>query len=782
MAAKPSTRPRPHPTRIGRYVVGGILGRGAQGVVYLATDPELDREVAIKTLTRRTRDAATLLKEAQLVGRMKHPGIVPVYDAGRLGDVPYVVYERVRGRTLDQVLAEEPRLPLPRIVAWMTQILDALEYAHGQQVVHRDIKPANVVIQDDDSPRVLDFGIALPSGTETRVMEGLWGTFQYLAPEMVDKGRATAATDIFSLGLILFEMLTGRRAIAEDDPMAAMYHIAHRPVPPPSSIRPEVAPGLDGIVSRALQKRPDARYSDAGEMRDALAVFAEPEVHEHEPRRQSTLNFLLRRMRQKPDFPAIGRHISEISQKTAAIDRASVDELTNLILEDYALTTKLLRLVNSSYYGQYGGSISTVSRAVVILGFNQVRMAALSLLLFEHIADKPNVPVLKEVGGRAFFSGLISRRLAADMAHADAEQGFVSAMFHTLGRYLSAYYFPDEDEEIGRLMDNQGLSEEAAAVAVLGLTFEALGIGVGREWHLPSELLEGMRTLGVDEMPRRPANPRQAMRLLSCFANEVAMAMGGDDPGACHERLSQLEQRYGQAVRLAPDRMQQVIAEGVEDIQRFSRAAAIDLGDNAILRNARRLGRQEEDSEDEDPREGAAVEDSGQNDAPSTQTTLLSGIQDISQALVDNYGINDILIMILETLFRGLGFTRVVLFINNSRQAEMNARFGLGRDIDKLLPRLKFSTTRAQDIFGRAVREHEDIIQVQGPRGGDIPAWHRDLLSPSTFALYPVIIGNKCLGLIYADRDERNRPITEAERNYLNTLRNQAALAIRQRS
>jgi len=276
MPAKATPRASPHPTRIGRYVVKGILGRGAQGVVYLATDPELDREVAIKTLTRRTRDATTLLKEAQLVGRMKHPGIVPVYDAGRLGDVPYVVYERIRGRTLDQVLAEQPHLPLPRIVAWMTGILDALEYAHGQQVVHRDIKPANVVIQDDDTPRVLDFGIALPSGTETRVMEGLWGTFQYLAPEMVDKGRATPATDIFSLGLILFEMLTGRRAIAEDDPMAAMYHIAHRPVPVPSSIRPEVAPGLDGIVSRALQKAPDARYSNAGEMRDALAVFASP--------------------------------------------------------------------------------------------------------------------------------------------------------------------------------------------------------------------------------------------------------------------------------------------------------------------------------------------------------------------------------------------------------------------------------------------------------------------------------------------------------------------------
>ncbi|MDZ7753711.1 MAG: HDOD domain-containing protein [Gammaproteobacteria bacterium] len=782
MPARPAPRPRQHPTRIGRYVVKGILGRGAQGVVYLATDPELDREVAIKTLTRRTQDAATLLKEAQLVGRMKHPGIVPVYDAGRLGDVPYVVYERVTGRTLDQVLKEEPRLPLPRIVAWMTRILDALEYAHGQQVVHRDIKPANVVIQEDDTPRVLDFGIALPSGTETKVIEGLWGTFQYLAPEMVDKGRATAATDIFSLGLILFEMLTGRRAITEDDPMAAMYHIAHRPVPAPSSIRPEVAPGLDGIVSRALQKAPDARYSNAGEMRDALAVFADPQVHEHEQRRQSTLNFLLRRMRQKPDFPAIGRHISEISQKTAAIDRASVDELTNLILEDYALTSKLLRLVNSSYYGQYGGSISTISRAVVILGFNQVRMAALSLLLFEHIADKPNVPVLKEIGGQAFFSGLISRRLAADMAHADAEQGFVSAMFHTLGRYLSAYYFPDEDEEISRLMDNQGLSEEAAAVAVLGLTFEALGTGVGREWHLPSELLEGMRTLSAGETPRRPANPREAMRLLSCFANEVATAMGGDDPGACHERLEQLQQRYGQAVRLAPGRMQQVISEGVEDIRRFSRAAAIDLGDNAILRNARRLGRQEEGAEEGDQQDDPGAEASGEGDVPSPQTTLLSGIQDISQALLDNYSINDILIMILETLFRGLGFTRVVLFINNARQAEMNARFGLGRDIDKLLPRLSFSTTGAEDMFSRAVREHEDIIQPQGPRAKDVPDWHRQLVSPSTFALYPVVIGNRCLGLIYADRDERNRPITTTERNYLNTLRNQAALAIRQRS
>ena len=761
------------PSRIGRYAVRGILGRGAQGVVYLAIDPELQREVAIKTLSRRTADADTLLKEARLVGRLSHPGIVPVHDAGRLGDVPYVVYERVSGRTLDQVIKAEAPLPLPRIVAWMTQILDALELAHGRQVVHRDIKPANLVIQDDDTARILDFGIALPAGTDTAVMEGMWGTFQYLAPEMVDKGRATPATDIFALGLILFEMVTGQRAIGESDPVAAMYHIAHRPVPPPSHLRREVDPALDGIVQRALQKDPAARFTSAGEMRDALTAFAGEGVDEaREKRRQSTLSFLLRRMRQKPDFPAIGRHISEISQKTASVDRASVDELTNLILEDYALTTKLLRLVNSSYYGQYGGSISTVSRAVVVLGFNQVRMAALSLLLFEHIADKPNAPLLKEVGSHAYFSGVIGRRLAADVIHADAEQGFVCAMFHTLGRYLSAYYFAEEHEEIQRLMDNKGLTEDAAAVAVLGLTFAELGVGVGREWQLPAEILAGMRPLDPAAPPQPPGNRREAMRLLSAFANEVAGVMARPDGADAGAAMARLRQRYGRAIPIPEARLTQVVAQGLEDVSQYARAADLDLHGSTLLRNARAMLRQGEDGGE------CPAGPGGGEEPPSPQATLLSGIQDISQALLENYN----LIMILETLFRGLGFTRVVPFIVDARKGEMSARFGLGRDIDSLLAGFRFTLAGSPDLFRRVVREKQDTVHGQGARAAEVPDWYRRLVAPSTFALYPVVVNELCLGLIYADRDDRARPITPSEQNYLNTLRNQAALAIRQRS
>jgi GAF domain-containing protein len=139
--------------------------------------------------------------------------------------------------------------------------------------------------------------------------------------------------------------------------------------------------------------------------------------------------------------------------------------------------------------------------------------------------------------------------------------------------------------------------------------------------------------------------------------------------------------------------------------------------------------------------------------------------------------------MVLETLYRGLGFTRVLLFIRDARRREMTARFGLGERIDELLPRSRFGLEREQDLFARAVQGQEDLIYTAGGRNAaELPDWYRRQVSPHTLALYPMVVNRVCLGLIYADREDAGRPLTGSERNYLNTLRNQATLAIKHRS
>ncbi|MDJ0863156.1 MAG: GAF domain-containing protein, partial [Gammaproteobacteria bacterium] len=159
-----------------------------------------------------------------------------------------------------------------------------------------------------------------------------------------------------------------------------------------------------------------------------------------------------------------------------------------------------------------------------------------------------------------------------------------------------------------------------------------------------------------------------------------------------------------------------------------------------------------------------------------------SGMQDITQAIVGDYALNDILVMILETLFRGLGFSRVLLCIRDAKRGRMVARFGLGRDLESLVNRFSFPLNSGRDVFSRAVQEHDDVVCHEPGKADDVPEWHRALVKPATFALYPIVVNEVTLGLIYADREEADKLVDHFDRNYLNALRNQAALAVKQRS
>ena len=369
---------------IGRFKVWKVFGKGSQGIVYLAEDPDFGREVAIKTLRRSGANTESLVREARNASRLQHPHIATVYDIGEHEGTPYIVYEYIEGRSLRQVIAQTPNLTLLQVVGWMGQMLDAMAYAHAEGIIHRDLKPDNIRIDNDANVKVLDFGIATASGTQIQPGEAVLGTVNYMAPEQLSGGTLGPATDLFSLGLVLFEMLTGKKAIDSDDAMAAMYKIAHEQLPAPSSQNSALEKRVDEVVLTALEKDPAARFANATLMKQALDACAndDPDT-EADNSKKSTLSFLMRRMRRKANFPAMSERISEINRHTNQVEKASVSEFANVILKDYALTTKLLKLVNSSFYGQYGGSISTVSRAVVILGFKQVRMIAQSLLLFD---------------------------------------------------------------------------------------------------------------------------------------------------------------------------------------------------------------------------------------------------------------------------------------------------------------------------------------------------------------------------------------------------------------
>ena len=268
--------------KAGRYEIVGELGRGAMGVVYKATDPVIGRTVAVKTIklsaegTGLTRPELLnrFQTEARAAGLLTHPNIVVVFDAGEEDGLYYITMELVEGRSLQALLDEGHSFPLPRVLRIMEQACGALQFAHERNVVHRDIKPANLMLTGDDTVKVTDFGTAkiLQFGTVQQTAH-VMGTPSYMSPEQV-KGRAVdGRSDIFSLGVMLYEMVTGEKPFPGQNITTVIYKIVNEEPVPPKQVDPTIHPGISAVVMRALAKDPDTRYQSCREMLEDLRNY-----------------------------------------------------------------------------------------------------------------------------------------------------------------------------------------------------------------------------------------------------------------------------------------------------------------------------------------------------------------------------------------------------------------------------------------------------------------------------------------------------------------------------
>ncbi len=250
---------------------------------------------------------------------------------------------------------------------------------------------------------------------------------------------------------------------------------------------------LASIILKACARDPELRTAGAAQMKaqldDYLGAAATPidTAGAAEARKKDTLEFLIRRMKHKTDFPALSDSVSAINRLTGS-DKESINRLSNTILKDYGLTNKILRMVNSVHYRRSGGgSISTISRAVIVLGFDALRNIAITVLLFEHLQDKGNARELKEAFLRANLAGCLARDASRQFMAREAEEAYVCALFHSLGQMLAQFYFPEEVSEVRKLMLQRNCSEEIASAQIFGLSFSELGIGIAQHWGFPPD-------------------------------------------------------------------------------------------------------------------------------------------------------------------------------------------------------------------------------------------------------------------------------------------------------
>jgi len=272
----------PTVTKAGRYEIVGELGRGAMGVVYKAVDPVIGRTVAVKTI-RLSEEGTGLSRpelltrfqtEARAAGLLTHPNIVVVFDAGEEDGLYYITMELVEGKSLQALLDDGHAFPLPRTLRIMDQTCSALQFAHERNVIHRDIKPANLMLTADDTVKVTDFGTAkiLQFGTVQQTAH-VMGTPSYMSPEQV-KGRAVdGRSDIFSLGVMLYEMVTGEKPFPGQNITTVIYKIVNEEPVPPRQINPSIHAGISTVVMRALEKDPDQRYQSCREMLEDLRNY-----------------------------------------------------------------------------------------------------------------------------------------------------------------------------------------------------------------------------------------------------------------------------------------------------------------------------------------------------------------------------------------------------------------------------------------------------------------------------------------------------------------------------
>jgi serine/threonine-protein kinase len=284
----PATYPPAPPSerQIGKYRIKGELGRGGMGAVYLAEQPGLGREVAIKELILSPAADPTalmrFLQEARVMARTSHPNLVQVHDLEQIGDANYIVLEYVRGKSLRDMVSQGP-IPMPQTFAVMHGVLQALDYAHRHAIVHRDMKPENVLISDEGSVKVADFGIArltddTGAGSTATKTGTTVGTPQYMSPEQVASSKVDGRSDLYSAGIVFYELVVGQPPFTgseSDGPFTLMAKHVQAPPQPPSVRRPGLDMRLEEVILKSLSKRPEERYQTGQEFDEAMSRIAD---------------------------------------------------------------------------------------------------------------------------------------------------------------------------------------------------------------------------------------------------------------------------------------------------------------------------------------------------------------------------------------------------------------------------------------------------------------------------------------------------------------------------
>ena len=496
---------------------------------------------------------------------------------------------------------------------------------------------------------------------------------------------------------------------------------------------------------------------------------------------------LLAAIHQGGDFPAMAHTVEVISSLTSS-EKTSSQALADTILHDYGLTQKLLRMVNTLAYTQYG-EVTTITRAVLLMGFERVRLMTTSLIMFEHFRKQANNPTLVDVLNKAFYSAVLGRSIAQASGAADAEEAFISTLYHRLGTVLLAFYLPDDYAAIQAVPESE---RDKKAHEILGVSRDRLGSLIAQGLKMPERLQQTMRPMDADDL-RRPLAPHEQLSCLASVSNQLTDVMVAN--GDIRVKRAEVEKLAAQYDAHLPmkEGIHKVIARAVKDVKSSSGTFKLRLAGTKLMTKLSDWATPIASNADDMPTDAASLKlDVFEVDAPPPdppETILARGIQEISALLIGEYTLDDVLRVVLESMYRALGVDKVkVLFLLKDPTAPVaRFRFGFGHDPEdeKLWQEVRISGS--EDLLSQAVLQEKDFIirNVRIPSVSQaLPPWliRRGVLDRYVLLL-PLVIERRPLGLFYVDgAKEASGVLTPAVLNQMKLLRGQVQVAIRRRT
>ncbi|WP_133155135.1 HDOD domain-containing protein [Kinneretia aquatilis] len=541
--------------RFGRFELRALLNKSARSMLWVVYDARLGQELYLCMPRVAPNSAAAMehwQKMAQAASRVQHPNLAHVIEIGQVEQWPFVAYDRALGETLDERLARQSA-PLPVEAAeWVCQYLEGLAFAHEAGHAHRDVQCCTLIIGANNQVRVLGLEVA-----------------QEVFPATVDFNtvtrravRESAAEDVLCVGLLLHRILSGRPVLEQNDLQAVVQQMqplgrelvrlgweTPHPIPDP----------LRAICNRASDRQARQRYHIARSLLRALDGWRTTAASDQ----GGPIALLMDKLQRIGHLPSTSPNLSRIG---AGLERQHSSTLSALVLQDMALSLELLRRVNLSLKqngAPVDGTVLNMQRAIAMLGLDGVQQAARALKPWPGPLSELQATMLRSLMKRVHRAGQIAQVLRP--AGYDGEVVYLITVMQNLGRLLLQYHFPDDAQQIRQLMQPpeptedqphpQGMTEQAAAYAVLGCDLEALGAAVAKHWSLGEELVHMIRRQPPEAAVRHPSNDADLLRLTCSLANELVDA------------LTQVEARRQPAVEAATRRYARALGLGLQDIK-----------------------------------------------------------------------------------------------------------------------------------------------------------------------------------------------------------------------